>query len=663
VAGGSPWALSAIAVNGPNLLLTASTGDVESGPYPGGSGYYGEPISCGTNSTLLLASSADDGIAWNTSTISLDNATITSLQTEINGNLAAVAWTADSLQCGNSTASVGAVTSTTGGATWSEPQTLDPTGTFVPSGEQVEMAPDQGGLMVAFVTTPANRSTSALHLVQFDLSDPSGFTPMAVLPAPSSWTLQGADSTPAYLLTPTYLIPLRSAPYTALPFSQLQLDGGGIGELPQVVSLVPTGPHSLEIAATTPDNLGVDCWTIDVLHYSVTQTCHVALSAALTSTGSVLPIVALIDDGNGWVAIGASGSNGIGCGYPYPCPPPSGPPAPVSATDPSSGAAVGTSVCLTGCTSAQGLAAYSFTPASGQSQSEVAIAAAACVLLGAALYGAARFGARRPGRGGTRPPASSPSWWGRGPSLIGSYRLGLAVWVLLWAPLALLAFFPSYSDAASVAAALVLLGGLLGAAVAAVFHGEVRRRLQHSAGAGIDDLINAEPRRSEEVPFVLARQAAYYAYGSWVAAGGFLLALWVAVTGGFGPDGWGTPAVGSAATSPPLGGIVVATLLVVAVVCRMLYHRSLAVAASAALDQTPPAPGVLPGASLRTQLGAGLLVWNPLVGLILGAALQGAIPWSPISVAEAFLPITLLGIAVLAGAFGRTVWSFPPSPS
>ncbi|HTT25690.1 MAG TPA: hypothetical protein VMH90_01840, partial [Thermoplasmata archaeon] len=90
VAGGSPWDLAAIAVDGPNLLLTAATGGVTSPPYPGGDqpGGFGAPISpgpCGTNSTILIALSPDDGISWNTSTYTLGWAAATSLQTEING--------------------------------------------------------------------------------------------------------------------------------------------------------------------------------------------------------------------------------------------------------------------------------------------------------------------------------------------------------------------------------------------------------------------------------------------------------------------------------------------------------------------------------------------------------------------------------------------------
>jgi hypothetical protein len=52
-----------------------------------------------------------------------------------------------------------------------------------------------------------------------------------------------------------------------------------------------------------------------------------------------------------------------------------------------------------------------------------------------------------------------------------------------------------------------------------------------------------------------------------------------------------------------------------------------------------------------------LLPWNPLLGLFIGVALQSSLSWSPYFLAWAFLPVTLLGIALLGGCFGRTRWS------
>ena len=75
-----------------------------------------------------------------------------------------------------------------------------------------------------------------LSLWQFSGSAGSGFSQISQLPAPASWTLQGSPNTPAYLLTPTYLIPITSGHLTAIPFNQLQVDGPGTGSLPHVVS-------------------------------------------------------------------------------------------------------------------------------------------------------------------------------------------------------------------------------------------------------------------------------------------------------------------------------------------------------------------------------------------------------------------------------------------
>ncbi|MCI4367301.1 MAG: hypothetical protein L3K08_06080, partial [Thermoplasmata archaeon] len=259
VAGGSPWVLAAIAASGSDLLLAAATRAVGGTPYPAGVGPAYPTSPCGSNSTVLTAFSSDGGITWNTSSLSLPDASATSLQAEINGQIAAVAWTGETVDCYNTTGEVQAVTSLDGGADWSAVQSMTPVGAFIPIGEQIEMAPDQGGLVVAFGSVANGQSSAQLRLWEFSAEYPDGFVPIAVLPAPSGWTLQGAGSTPAYLLTPTYLIPLSRPPYTALPFDQLQTDGGGIGLLPTVVSLVPVGQGTLEIAATTPDNLGVDC--------------------------------------------------------------------------------------------------------------------------------------------------------------------------------------------------------------------------------------------------------------------------------------------------------------------------------------------------------------------------------------------------------------------
>ncbi|HEV2429063.1 MAG TPA: hypothetical protein VGV64_04345, partial [Thermoplasmata archaeon] len=319
VAGGSPWTHAAVAVDGERVVLTASSGGtpVYLGPPPSGYATAVGPFGpCGANSTVLLASSIDGGHSWTTSTLVAANLSITSLDAGIVGGGAAVAWLGDSTSCSASTTQVEAVTSADGGAGWSLVQSLSIAGTVVPSGENLELAPGQSGLTLGFGLLSPGEGASKLALFSFDAASGRGFVMATVLPAPSSWTLQGSADGLAYLLTPTYLVPLTTPPYTALPFNQLQSDGPTIGALPRVVSLVPLEGGVVEVAATTPDALGVDCWQFDTGSAIATPTCHVRLNAALSPAPAALPIVALIDGGGWWAAIGASGP--LSCGLPCP---------------------------------------------------------------------------------------------------------------------------------------------------------------------------------------------------------------------------------------------------------------------------------------------------------------------------------------------------------
>ncbi|HTT25480.1 MAG TPA: hypothetical protein VMH90_00765, partial [Thermoplasmata archaeon] len=568
------------------------------------------------------------------------------------------------LGCDNSSGEVGALTSMDGGGSWSAIQSLSPIGATVPRGEQIEMAPQRQGLVVAFGTIPDDQSTAQLRLWDLSAGDEYGFTPGAVIPAPSSWTLQGSATSGAFLLTPTYLIPLGTPPYTALPFRQLQVDGGGIGLLPSVVSLVPIDTSTVEIAATNADNRGVDCWQVDVVHFAVVQTCHIRLVASLTSSASDLPIVALIDDGNGWVAIGASGAGTPGCD-------PQCSTAPVAGTASSSASAagtpVGTSVCFGGCSSAEGLAAYTYAPGSSHWQALVDEAAAGVVAL-SGVWLLANLVAYR--RSYPRPfPATSDATVvpgeeevrrRRAATLSHRYRVGLGIWALAWAPLLLLAFFPAYGGDPAILTGAAVIGATLGALTSSFYIGEVRRRLQVSSGATIERLLGGDDARAEEVPFQMTRQLALFAYGSWTAVLVFLSLFFVTVTGGFGSEGFGStgdPAAGPATVSA--GDVLVLASLLVAVGLRALYHYQLAVATSLTQARAPPNPGTRDWAGVRSSLGAALLVWNPLVGLIVGTVLSGMLPDGPQVLAEAAVPVTLLGIALLAGAFGPTRWAPP----
>jgi hypothetical protein len=665
VAGGVAWTHAAVAVDGQDLVLTASSG---SPTY--GDNYY-PPVtpfvqSCGQNSSVLLASSQDGGGTWSTSILVTANLAVTSLQAGIVGNSAAVAWLGETTACGSSTAQVEAVTSGDAGYTWSLIQTIGTSGESVPLNEGVEIAPGSQGLVVAFGLNSNSNGTSQLGLWTFDGSEPQGFSLTTVLPAPASWTLQGSSDSLAYLLTPTYLIPLTSPPYTALPFNQLQSDGTSIGALPNVVSLVPLGGGQVEIAATTPDSLGVDCWLYDTTQMVVTHTCHVELSSPLLPSSSTLPIVSLIDGGGWWVAIGASGNE---CGYGCPSGSSSGgPPGYSNVTNgPAAPAAVGTSVCITGCSSAQGLAAYSFGQSTSAEQGLVSALAGTLAGLGLLWLAVGLLVRRRdrssarvpPARTNVAPPEIDPVQVERR-HIRREYFLGLGVWALAWTPLALLSVLTNLGSDPTLLAWLVVLSGVLGALVVIPFHATARSRLQKLYGVRTGEFFDWHPPELSPPAFERAQSATGFAYASW-AVGAIMLLLLV-----FDLSTSPLPTVGAGSgTSPVLtaispGWIVLGAVTVLFAALRGLYHDGLARAAA-----TPPTGGDVEadsstgkeGVTLRTHVGAALLPLNPFLGLLLGFALSSVVSVSPYLVAWAFLPVTLLGIAILLGAFGPTDWS------
>ncbi|MCI4330588.1 MAG: hypothetical protein L3K19_01915 [Thermoplasmata archaeon] len=662
VAGGAPWTHAAVAVDGSHVILAAATG--------GGSGYLPYPQApgvamssgplglCGTDSTILVASSPDRGITWKTTTFVTANLSVGSLQTGIEGNLATVGWLGGSTYCGASAGAVEVLTSRDAGQDWSSVQPVRSPGVAVPTAEGLEIAPENQGILIAFGVSAGNGSTSELSLWLFPLNGSGGITDLTQLPAPTSWTLQGDPSTPAYLLTPTYLIPLTTPPYTALPFNQLQQDGSGVGQLPSVVALVPTGPNTLEIAATTSNNLGVDCWTMDTSDYRVSQTCHVSLGSALLPSGSALPIVALIDGGGWWLAVGASGPS---CTYDCYGPPTAG-------SSSGAPASVGTSVCITGCSSTAGLAAYSFSETTRAHEAEFEwvgallavvgvlwLIAAAWVQRGAVSY---RWG---PSESHHDPRSAEAPAWSARRSLKLNYVEALAIWALAWLPLALLAFSPSASQS-PLLPYVIVLGAALGAVAGAPLHHRLRLRLREESALPPDWLFGgsqspAGSGRSERV-----RLTCGLAYASWLVGGALLLLI------GFGPAGGldlnsssGTgPALGFAL--PPPGALVLGVVILCVVGLRALYHVRLAASVSEGTTLYPAtgADWMDRSSIRRTQLGAALLPFNPMTGLLLGWAFQSALPWSPFVLAWAFLPVTILGMALLGGCFGRSAWAGTP---
>ena len=557
------------------------------------------------------------------------------------------------------TAPVGAVASVTsrdGGQTWTGVETVSTAPDSVPTGEGLEMAPESQGILIGFGLVSAASGTNLLSLWQLSNTGSGGFALTADLPAPTSWTLQGDPGTSAYLLTPTYLIPLTAPPYTALPFNELQVDGGGIGVLPRVVSLVATGPGQVEVAATTSDNLGVDCWQIDTIHGGVAQSCHVPLGSWLMPSNSALPIVALLDGGGWWIAIGASGQNCDAVCSPVGT---ISPPASSSA-----GASVGTSVCVTGCSSASGLAAYAYT--TGASPGPAILSALALLLAtgGCVILLASAWRDRR------RPPTNQPAPSGEdslGEHLVGeaalrsslrrTYLAGLGAWVLAWTPLSLVALYPTAELSPFAASEAILVGAVLGVLIGFPIHHLMRQRLQAAHGVSQGQLLGELPVGPKGFAFDWVRTTSQLAYASWFAAVAVLVLLWMVLAGATQTPGPATFDSGPAGLSPTVLAFVVAVIVFVGL--RFLYHLGIE---RSVFTRACPSPSSVvpfrPGRDrLRVWLGAALLPWNPLVGLVLGIGLQSSLQWSPYLLAWAFLPVTLCGIALLTGGFGKTVWS------
>jgi hypothetical protein len=154
------------------------------------------------------------------------------------------------------------------------------------------------------------------------------------------------------------------------------------------------------------------------------------------------------------------------------------------------------------------------------------------------------------------------------------------------------------------------------------------------------------------------RIVSYIAYASWFAIFLMLVTVWIMALVGRSSGYVTTPAGGT----PELS--LTATLLVILVLAvaslRALYHNGLATAIGdlrTASSPASPSTQVRGLDALRTRVGAALLPWNPLVGLLLGWALQPVTTWSPYLLAWIFLPVTLLGMALTGGFFGKTLWA------
>jgi hypothetical protein len=372
-------------------------------------------------------------------------------------------------------------------------------------------------------------------------------------------------------LTPTYLIQLGSGGLTGIPFSQLQGDSGSVGALPNVVSLFPSssssGGSSVEVAATMPQGSGVDCWRINLVDDSITQTCHVPLGSLLLSSGENFPIVSLLYGNGWWVAIGA-GSTPYGGGGP---------------TAAGTSSSVGTSACFSGCQSDAGLVAYYYTEDPILAPASMTWLAALLAGLGA-LWLFLVLGARRfmrtlspPGAGAESPPPGAMPG-GPGPSQVrSSYLKGLLLWGIVWLPLALMTFTPASGGSGIWLPVLIVAGGLLGVLFVIPFHSWVRKTLHNyrvgsSLGSGSIGAMPV-PGLGPWDPFLIT---SYFAQASWGATFFLLIGVWILALTSRSSYYVMSSTGGSPALSP--AAIFVVIMVVAVAGLRALYHAGLAVA-------------------------------------------------------------------------------------
>ncbi|MDE1821706.1 MAG: hypothetical protein KGJ23_14590 [Euryarchaeota archaeon] len=669
VAGGASWDLAVVAADGNHMLLTAASG-LTTPPGTGG----GSPGGCNQDSTILVATSQDEGSSWNARVVSTPGEVVTSLQASVEAREEAVAWIQQPVgPCGGAPGEVSAITSGNYGASWTKEQNLtNGTATLPSSEESLEMAPESQGIVMAFLETPNGLSSPELALwMHFPGSSGFGSGPLSLITPPASWTLQGDPDTPAVLITPISLTLLTGDPnnFTSLPFYQLQQDGGGLSQLPEIVSLVPLDGTTVEIAATMPKGTGVDCWDLNTLTFAISQACHVPLGSLLVPASEQFPIVSLLDGGGYWIAIGASGNPNCLDVCPQSTQNQGGTPTGGGTTPsaPMSGAAaVGTSICIEGCTSTQGLAAYAFTENAEISPALVSALSALIVIVGLAWIGTARRARRRIDAAKPQSPghaSTSANGGGLEPKrILSAYRRGLQVWALVWLPLALLSFVPSSGGAFGWGPWIAILGGTAGALLSMPYHAMVRRNLQGVYGVEPERFFTEDPETAGEAQDKV-RLAALFAYASWFAGLAVVVLFLVAATGGFSRTD--ATVLGGMGPGSLLGGGAWALLVAVfgAVGLRLLYHIELSDAVAlvraemtTGSEDAPLEAGVL----LRNRVGSALLVCNPFVGLLVGWSLQPALPGAATWLPWAFLPTTLLGIAILLGLLGRSSWTVEP---
>lgn len=680
--GGVDWNYAVVALDGSNVVMVAATGATD--PTDGGA-----PPSCGTNSTILLAYSPDRGADWTSTNETTIHGSVSWMNAAVVDESAAVAWVSTPPVCdGNFLGEqVMGRTSSDAGASWSAVQNLTPTVSKLPNDGHLEMTAGNDGIVVGFVQSATLEGLPLLSLYQFIAGSTTGFALYDNLSVDSTWTLQGTPATPAFLLTPNYLVPLGVPPLTAIPFGELQTDGGGLAQLPAVTSLVYLGGNTVEVAAAMPSGGGVDCWQIDEGQDAVSQSCHVPLASFLQPSTLSPPVISLLDGGGWWLAIGAAPAASQSSSCTSDCPaqgavvhPWNSTPEPVPSTPSSAGtsnsfAPVGVSICWVSCASGGGIVAYYFSQAPSVEDTSLDALAGALFLVGGLWMLSNR---RRPRGAASDPPAKA------GPSSVSSedallpprasrsetersYRVGLAMWTLVWIPVAVALLSPGGAAMNGWTPLLVVACGSVGALLAVPYHGHIRRSLQDAHGVLPGNILGFDRDPTPRgFAFEPVRRAARCAAASWVVAAAVVVVAAPFLLGDALLSSATTFDSVETSTQLGFGGYLLAALVVLFVVLRGMYHESLADAASLARTRSSPPKlktRMTGDLARHTRWGARLLALNPFAGLVLGWALQPAFPEGPYLLPGVFLVSTLLGAALLGGGFGRSTWAPTASPT
>jgi uncharacterized membrane protein len=633
VVSGVSWGYAALAADDSDVLFVSATTN---------------SCSIGLNTTILIEASQDGGSTWTHSVLEL-SIQIGSLGAAVSNGLAAIVWSAhaiDPYSCLESSQDLAQViVSPDTGTTWSSVQDMTPINGSVLASADIALASSDAGIIAAVEQHESSSSLYQLVIYRYANSSSSGFVELSQSQqlAPVNWALLGTSSTPAFILTPTSLIPIGATEGGSIPFPQLQeYDVQELVQLPMVSALGPVGSNSVDVAVTMPQQGGIDCWRINLESEVVSHSCQVSFQGSLYPTGTSQAVVGLVDGGTWWAALfGTSYSPGYGGG--------------IAATTTATGAYS---------SSAQTGKAYSFNGTSILS-TILTILGAVLIASGLIVLFFIQRSARMRRKGSSeREDTSGLSDSERRLQITTQkakrdYRIALYCWLGVWSPLVLLAFFPTVSDMSALLWPALVGGAAVGAVLVFPFDVRMRRNLPSWQRPGLLDsffskggvwtsFVGFEGAQSEDRVNRMRATSALLRI-SWAL--GFLAGVMMLVSIPI----WATSS-GTQVTTPSVLVCILAFFLVAFVLVRVIYHLRLA-SATVLIDGENGGTAVPTKSSLRGILGAALLPWNPLVGALLGLMFQPELNVSPFLLAWAFLVVNMIGIAILLGAFGPTPWT------